>query len=140
MNRHLPSHLRRQLKRSARLNGRTLAQEITHRLEQTLLGDSVNATRLLSRMITQSRELDALIRNLLRERHAVPLRRSLHEWRAPGWLDCSMHPGLVRAEYDALIAVLDARRADLNRTYLPLMNAVNQGLPAPPAVMAVLDV
>lgn len=138
MNKHLPSALRRQLQNLARANGRSLTQELTLRLEQTLVLDAVSATRLLARMIRQTRELDALIKQLLCERHAVPRCRSAADWRVPSWLDRGTPPDMVRGEYDALIDALDARRADLSRTYLPLMNAVNGGLPAPPAVVAVV--
>jgi len=140
MNRHLPSHLRRQLKQSARRHGRTLAQEVVLRLEHTLRSETLDAGHVLVRMIVQSRELDSLIRSLLRERHALPPDRASSQDNVPGWLDCgsTMHPRLVRGEYDALVAALDARRANLGRTYFPLMNAVNKGLPPPPAVLALV--
>ncbi len=140
MNRYLPSHLRRQLKRSARRHGRTLAQEIVVRLEHTLRSETRDASHVLVRMIVQSRELDTLIRSLLRERHALSSDRPSSEMEAPSWLECgdTMHPRLVRGEYDALSATLDARRANLSRTYFPLMKAVNRGLPASPAVVALV--
>jgi len=140
MNRYLPSHLRRQLRRSAQRHGRTLAQEIVLRLEHTLRSETLDASHVLVRMIVQSRELDSLIRSLLRERHELSPDRVSSEAQAPGWLDggSTMHLRLVRGEYDALIATLDARRANLSRTYFPLMKAANRGLPAPPAVVALV--
>lgn len=91
----------------------------------------------LSRMVVQANELDALIVDLERQRRRLPA-DGRRPWRAPSWLEASLPLSLVREEYDAIIQVLTARRADLGRTYLPLMHAVNTGQPAPVAVTSII--
>lgn len=92
----------------------------------------------LTRMLVQSHELDDLISDLRHQRRCLPSECSARPWRRPSWLEASVPLALVRDEYDALILALSARRADLSRTYLPLMRAMKAGNPVPVAVVSII--
>ena len=91
----------------------------------------------LTRMLLQSNELDRLIGDLQQQQCLLP-DDATQPWRRPGWLDASLPLGLARGEYDAMIQALSARRADLRRTYLPLMTAMRAGRSVPQAVAAII--
>lgn len=91
----------------------------------------------LTRMLLQSNELDRLIGDLQHQQRILP-DDTTQPWRRPGWLEASLPLGLARGEYDAMIQALSARRADLRRTYLPLMTAMSAGKPVPLAVAAII--
>ena len=92
----------------------------------------------LTRMLMQSRELDGLISDLRIQQRMLTLDRTRPPLRPPCWLEASLSPRLMRSEYDALIQTLSARRAELGRTYLPLMNALANGGPVPSAVTSII--
>lgn len=140
MNRRFPTTLKSQLLSAARANDRTPREELRARLEQSFLLDAVRPYAFLSRLIMEVRNLDMLIPQLCRERHALPAHRPLPHWQPPHWLEASLPPALVGAEYEVLIDMLSARRADLGRIYRPLMNSITTGSPVPGAVLAVLGV
>jgi len=140
MNNPLTASLKRQLRQAAVCNGRSIKEELRVRLEQTFLREAAITHTLLARMLMEHWQLDAVIAHLYREQGRLPARRPFRQWRPPGWLEATLPPGIVRGEYDAVISALSARRADLGRTYLPLMNALTTGKPVPAAVMAVLGV
>ena len=89
-------------------------------------------------MLLQSRELDGLISDLRIQQRTLTPDRSRPSLRPPCWLESSLSPRLMRSEYDALIQTLSARRADLGRTYLPLMTALAKGRPVPSAVTSII--
>ncbi|MBJ7517273.1 MAG: hypothetical protein JHC82_14005 [Stenotrophomonas sp.] len=91
----------------------------------------------LTRMLLQSNELDRLIGDLQHQQYLLP-DDATQPWQRPGWLEASLPLGLARGEYDAMIQALSARRADLRRTYLPLMTAMSAGTPVPLAVAAII--
>jgi len=139
MNKPLTVSLKQQLKQAAMCSGRSIKDELRARLEQTFRRDT-NPQALLSRMMMEQWQLDALITHLGQEQLTLPVRSPFPQWRPPHWLEGTLSPGIVNAEYEAVISALSARRADLRRTYLPLMNSLTTGNPVSPAVMAVLGV
>ncbi len=139
MNKLLTVSLKQQLKQAAMYSGRSIKEELRARLEQTF-GRDANPQALLSRMMMEQWQLDALITHLGQEQLMLPVCSPFPHWRPPHWLEATLSPGLVNGEYEAVISALSARRADLRRTYLPLMNALTTGNPVSPAVMAVLGV
>lgn len=134
MNKFRPLRIRSQLQMAARSNTRELAGR-GHALTPSA---DPSAGWWLARMILQSRELDVLITDLHREQCRVPVESLRPHWRPPSWLEESLPAGQTWDEYNALIAALTARRADLGRTYLPLMKALLTGRPVPAAVASII--
>jgi len=139
MNKPLTVSLKQQLKQAAMCSDRPIKDELRARLEQTFRRDA-NPQALLSRMMMEQWQLDALITHLGQEQLMLPVCSPFPQWRPPHWLEATLSPGLVSGEYEAVISALSARRADLRRTYLPLMTSLTTGNPVSPAVMAVLGV
>ncbi len=139
MNKLLTISLKQQLKQAALYSGRSIKEELRVRLEQTFRRDT-NPQALLSRMMMEQCQLDALIAHLGQEQLMLPVCSPFPHWRPPHWLEATLSPGLVKGEYEAVISALSARRADLRRTYLPLMKSLTTGNPVSPAVMAVLGI
>ena len=132
-----PVRIHARLHISLRIRDRDLPDTAMPRCALAVAHGSAPAGWWLTRMLLQSSELDRLIGELQRQQRRLP-KNARKRWHCPGWLESSLPLGLARGEYDAVIQALSARRADLGRTYLPLMNAVKSGRPVPVAVASII--